>query len=90
MSSSTSTRRRAKTNDNGMPVEKFKKRQSSSKIVQKSKIRIMVKKATGKKMIIQIIPNERDPSDNSREQDVENLRQDLEDEEEPESDTEES
>ncbi|KAF8444344.1 hypothetical protein BDZ91DRAFT_803805 [Kalaharituber pfeilii] len=35
-----------------MLVEKFKKQQSSSKTVQKSKVHIMVKKATGKRMII--------------------------------------
>ncbi|KAF8434689.1 hypothetical protein BDZ91DRAFT_804583 [Kalaharituber pfeilii] len=85
----TSTRRKAKTNDDGTPVEKSKKRQSSSKIVQKLKVRITVKKATGKRMITQIILNECDPSDDSRDQDVEKLRQDLDNEEEPKSDAEE-
>ncbi|KAF8442012.1 hypothetical protein BDZ91DRAFT_804003 [Kalaharituber pfeilii] len=71
-------------------VEKSKKRQSSLKIVQKSKVRITVKKATDKRIITQIILDKHDPSDDSRDQDVENLRQNLDDEEELKSDTEES
>ncbi|KAF8443561.1 hypothetical protein BDZ91DRAFT_803858 [Kalaharituber pfeilii] len=66
MSSSTSTSRRAKTNNDSTPVEKSKKRQSSAKIVQKSKVRITVKKATGKRLITQIILDERDPSDDGK------------------------
>ncbi|KAF8435909.1 hypothetical protein BDZ91DRAFT_804497 [Kalaharituber pfeilii] len=42
----------------------------------------MVKKATGKRMITQIILDKYDLSNNGRNQDIENLSQDLDDEEE--------
>ncbi|KAF8467201.1 hypothetical protein BDZ91DRAFT_793605 [Kalaharituber pfeilii] len=75
MSTSRPTRRSTRTTDGCTPSTelsnpKSKKRPYSSKVMERSKVRITVNKAAGRSTITQVIPDARDSGDDSTDRDL--------------------